>query len=132
MNAAAAIEGRIQRCNLSAACLLPTGGANPGGQMIVSWRWYASAILAGLAAAAVVWFSPIGPVWRSPPKAGRLEGFSPDGQILITTNVVPHWGYSDPNPELCRWDAATGRLLGRVKLACPELEVVKGVRPSGD
>jgi hypothetical protein len=63
---------------------------------------------------------------------GQLEGFSPDGQTLITTNVVPLWGYSDPNPEICRWDAATGQLLGRVKLACPDLEVVRGVRTSPD
>jgi hypothetical protein len=95
-------------------------------------RWYILAALAGVVAAGVVWAWPVGPRWRSGPEAGRLEGFSPDGRTLVTSRVPPGNGLTYPNPEVSRWDAATGVLLGRADMSCAVPFTLKAVSPSAD
>jgi hypothetical protein len=71
---------------------------------------YILAAIVGALAAAAVWCWPLQPRWRSGPGAGALEHFSPDGTIVVTSS----WSRSG-KPFVCRWDAASGRLLGRVE-----------------
>lgn len=96
-------------------------------------RWYILTALAGSVVGAAVGLWPAGPMWRSGPDAGRLEGFSPDGAVLFTSRT-PHWNWIDrcPDPEILRWDVATGRLLARVALPCTEQSTVRLVRLSAD
>jgi hypothetical protein len=94
-------------------------------------RWYILAALAGALAAAAVWGWPVSPLWRSGPDVGRLEGFSPDGRTLVTARVPPE-DSCFPNPEVCRWDANTGKLLGRVQMPCAEPAAGNLVTPSAD
>jgi hypothetical protein len=71
------------------------------------------AAFAGALVAAGVWSWPAGPLWQTGPGAGRNAGFSPDGRVLVTHN------FRSREPlHLCRWDAATGRLLSRAEIAC--------------
>ncbi len=92
-------------------------------------RWYVLAVAAGGLTAAAVWFWPVSPLWRSPPQAGRLWGFSPDGRIVVTSLVplVQHLP-----PVVSRWDAETGKLLSRAVMPCKYPTRIKEVRPSPD
>jgi hypothetical protein len=79
---------------------------------------YILASLAGSLAAAAVWGWPVGPIWRSGPDRGWINGFSADGRIIVTSR---HWGDKGPtlsDPEVSRWDAATGKLLSRAVMSC--------------
>ena len=93
------------------------------------WLWRGLAVVAGAIIAAAVWLSGQGPAWRSPPRAGQLEGFSPDGAMLVTSYSPSLVG---ANPEVSRWDAVTGRLLGRTTFPCADPNRIKSVRPSAD
>jgi hypothetical protein len=95
-------------------------------------RWYILAAAAGGLAAAITWAWPAGPSWTSGREAGRLEGFSPDGRVLVTWSVPDIKDGRFPEPVVSRWDAATGRLLGRVEMPCADPLRVKAVRPSSD
>jgi hypothetical protein len=92
------------------------------------WLWLGLAVLAGVAVAAAVWLLGAGPAWRSPPGAGELEGFSPDSTTVVTS-LPRHFGR---DPEVCRWNAVTGRLLGRTTFPCADPKRIKPVRPSAD
>src|SRR5262245_56011607 len=95
-------------------------------------RWYILALLAGFLAGAGVVAWPLTPLWRSGSKAGRLEGFSPDGQVLVTSFIPPADSSGFSGPEVRRWDAATGELLSRIRLPGVDPQAVKGVRLSPD
>ncbi len=92
-----------------------------------------AAALVGLFAAWATWAWPDAPLWQSGPDAGRLEGFSPDGHVVVTTRIPPpNAGLRFPDPEVSRWDAATGTLLSRAVLPCAAPDGVKAARPSPD
>jgi hypothetical protein len=52
------------------------------------WLWHILAAITGTLIAVVTWLWLSGPLWSSPPGMARfgssLEGFSPDGRILVT------------------------------------------------
>jgi hypothetical protein len=92
-------------------------------------RWYILATLAGVVAAVSVWAWPIGPRWRSGPDAGLLEWISPDGKTLTTTQG--HFGIT-ANPEVSRWDTATGALLSRAEMQCTGQSSTRKIQVSAD
>ena len=85
------------------------------------------AITIGLLAGAAVWAWPVGPLWHAGPDVGRLDGFSADGRIVVTTRTPYR-----QNPEVFRWDAATGSLLSRVEMAYADSKSLKLAWPSRD
>jgi hypothetical protein len=97
--------------------------------------WNILAVLAGCAVGAIVWFWPVGPLWRSGPGVGRIQGsgFSPDRRTLVTATVplAPGVGKQQP-PEVYRWDAATGKSVARVALPGVLPEAIRLIHTSPD
>jgi hypothetical protein len=101
-------------------------------ERVLRWWWRVLAVLAAAVAGGVTWIWLAMPQWHNGPHAGRLEGFSPDSMTLVTSYVPYPEAGSFPNPEVSRWDVASGKLLGRSALACAEPGALKEVRPSAD
>ncbi len=95
-------------------------------------RWYILAALAAAMATIVVWAWPDGPMWRSGPNAGRLQDFSADGQILITSFIPNLTPQGRPDPIVWRWNVETGELLSRVVFPCKDRKKYKAVSASDD
>jgi WD40 repeat protein len=98
-------------------------------QWIFSFRWYwrAAAFFPAALFAVAMWLWLSGPVWRTPTHAGWLHGFSPDNKVFVTSSR----DYLS-DPWVCRWDAASGKPLGRVVLPCDKEAPIKTVCPSPD
>ncbi len=90
------------------------------------------AVLAAVFAAALVWLWPQQPLWRSPANVGRLESFSPDGSVIVTSLTPPPDVNGNPDPVVYRWNAQLGELVSRVELPCTERKAIKRVLPSAD
>ncbi len=91
---------------------------------------YAFAVFTAVSAAALVWLWPQQPLWRSPANVGRLNCFSPDGAVVVTTFAPPHEKQIYPDPVISRWDAVTGDPLSRVVLNCSEPLIPKRTFPA--
>jgi hypothetical protein len=80
-------------------------------------RWLALPLAIGLSSAAVVWFWPIMPLWHRAVSADvEVLRFGPDGRILYTVDGLIR--SADPSTlHVCRWEAATGELLGAVSIS---------------
>ncbi len=96
------------------------------------WRRLTLAAVAGALVAALVWLWPPAPRWHSGPGVGILQGFSPDGRVVVATHVPHPVRYYQPAPEVSRWDATTGELLSRAELPCADPRALKAVRASAD
>src|SRR5690348_11157407 len=86
-------------------------------------RWLVIAAAVGLSGAAVVWQWPASPLWQ---RRGAIDGqvlrFGPDDRTFFTAEGlkgrVTGSGAVPRTPRLCKWDAATGELLGTVSISC--------------
>jgi hypothetical protein len=85
------------------------------------------ALFTSIVAAGFVYGWPVGPLWRAGPDAGRLDGFSSDGRIIVTTRVQ-----YQKSPEVRRWEATTGKLLSNVEMQCSDAKSLKDAWPSND
>ncbi len=95
------------------------------------WKWYCLAgVLGGFAVLA--WGVEQRPLWRSHANAGRLEGFSPDDRVLVSSEIPAPENNRWPDPVVSRFDAQTGKLLSRANMACVHPFRLKAVRPSAD
>lgn len=100
-------------------------------------RWYVLAALLGLLAALAVWFWPESPRWVGHDGPGYgptyMHGFTPDGRVYITVRTPQVWQWDEePAQIICRRDAASGKLLSKVTLDCPDLNMHRRVRASPD
>src|SRR5579864_2189966 len=104
--------------------------APPQARRAARWRLPVAAALIGACAAWAAWAWPASPLWRSGPEVGLVEGFSPDGQVVVATRVPQSAdGIHFPDPEVCRWDAATGAVLSRTRFVC-DARSAKAAQPS--
>src|SRR5262245_13885270 len=95
-------------------------------------RWLILAAVMGSLVTAGIWKFPKQPLWRSGPDTGRVEGFSADGKTLVTVLLQATTDRDIPNPEICRWNARSGKLISRVEFPCTDPQSFKEVRLSAD
>jgi WD40 repeat protein len=95
------------------------------------WRLAIAALL-GAAVAAAVWFWPHSPRWRSSQSGFRLDGFSANGKAVVSYSQTGTIIDGVASPTIWRWDAETGKLLGRVGFKCEKRNAITSVVPSAD
>jgi hypothetical protein len=96
---------------------------------IMRRHWLVIAAAVGFFSAALVWQWPASPMWQ---RTGAIDGqvlrFGPDDRTLYTAEGLSMDANNSGRvtgssavrrtPRLCKWDAATGELLGAVSISC--------------
>lgn len=78
--------------------------------------WLILAMVLAVPAGCIVWSWPRIPLCRLPESAGVPYTFGSDSRLLITVADHDVKSFVHQDPEIHRWEARTGKLLGRTEL----------------